>query len=79
VGLITYMRTDSVRIAEVAAAEAQELIRERFGNNFALEKPRTFRTETVPGCARSHPPQLGLQHAGKVAPISAPTSWRSTS
>jgi len=43
VGLITYMRTDSVRIAEVAAAEAQALIRERFGTNFALEKPRTFK------------------------------------
>jgi len=43
VGLITYMRTDSVRIAEVAAAEAQELIRERFGNQFALEKPRYFK------------------------------------
>jgi len=43
VGLITYMRTDSVRIAEVAAAEAQELIRERFGNKFALEKPRFFK------------------------------------
>jgi DNA topoisomerase I len=43
VGLITYMRTDSVRIAEVAAAEAQELIRERFGNDFTLEKPRYFK------------------------------------
>jgi DNA topoisomerase-1 len=43
VGLITYMRTDSVRIAEVAAAEAQELIRERFGSDFALEKPRYFK------------------------------------
>jgi DNA topoisomerase-1 len=43
VGLITYMRTDSVRIAEVAATEAQELIRERFGHPFALEKPRTFK------------------------------------
>ena len=43
VGLITYMRTDSVRIAEAAAAEAQELIRERFGNDFALEKPRFFK------------------------------------
>ncbi|HSO59454.1 MAG TPA: type I DNA topoisomerase [Desulfobacterales bacterium] len=43
VGLITYMRTDSVRIAEVAAVEAQELIRERFGNDFTLEKPRYFK------------------------------------
>jgi DNA topoisomerase-1 len=43
VGLITYMRTDSVRIAEVAAAEAQQLVRERFGADYALEKPRFYR------------------------------------
>jgi DNA topoisomerase-1 len=43
VGLITYMRTDSVRIAESAAAEAQQLIHERFGADYALEKPRFFK------------------------------------
>jgi DNA topoisomerase-1 len=31
VGLITYMRTDSTRIAEEAAQEALALIKERFG------------------------------------------------
>ncbi len=43
VGLITYMRTDSTRIAESAAAEAQQLIRERFGPDYSLEKPRHYR------------------------------------
>jgi DNA topoisomerase-1 len=43
VGLITYMRTDSTRIADVAAAEARQLILERFGREFALERPRHFR------------------------------------
>jgi DNA topoisomerase-1 len=43
VGLITYMRTDSTRIADVAAAEAQQLILEQFGRDFALERPRQFR------------------------------------
>ena len=42
VGLITYMRTDSTRIAFEAALEAQELIRELFGNDYALEAPRFF-------------------------------------
>ncbi len=42
VGLITYMRTDSTRIAVEAALEAQELIRELFGNDYALEAPRFF-------------------------------------
>jgi len=43
VGLITYMRTDSTRIADVAAAEARELILERFGSDYTLSKPRQFR------------------------------------
>jgi DNA topoisomerase-1 len=45
VGLITYMRTDSTRIAAEAAAEAQELILERFGKEYALEKPRFFKNK----------------------------------
>jgi DNA topoisomerase-1 len=43
VGLITYMRTDSTRIADVAAAEAQQLVLEQFGRDYALDKARQFR------------------------------------
>ncbi len=43
VGLITYMRTDSVRIADVAAREAREVILGRFGPEYALEAPRHYR------------------------------------
>ncbi len=43
VGLITYMRTDSTRIAAEAAVEAQQLILDRFGNDYALPKPRFFK------------------------------------
>jgi DNA topoisomerase-1 len=43
VGLITYMRTDSTRIAETAAVEAQELIVDRFGRDYALDRPRVFK------------------------------------
>jgi DNA topoisomerase-1 len=39
VGLITYMRTDSTRIAAEAATEAQQLILDRFGKEYALDKP----------------------------------------
>lgn len=45
VGLITYMRTDSTRIATEAALEAQQLILERFGKAYALEKPRFFKNK----------------------------------
>ena len=45
VGLITYMRTDSTRIATEAAADAQQLILDRFGKEYALEKPRFFKNK----------------------------------
>ena len=45
VGLITYMRTDSTRIAAEAAVEAQQLILDRFGKEYALEKPRYFKNK----------------------------------
>ncbi|MDA8402743.1 MAG: type I DNA topoisomerase [Desulfobacteraceae bacterium] len=45
VGLITYMRTDSVRISEDAAQEARGLIRETFGKEYGLPKPRFFKNK----------------------------------
>lgn len=45
VGLITYMRTDSVRIAEEAAREALELIQEMFGKDYGLPNPRFFKNK----------------------------------
>ena len=43
VGLITYMRTDSVRISGEAAGEALAFIKERFGDSYAPAKPRFFK------------------------------------
>lgn len=45
VGLITYMRTDSTRISNEAATEALQLIREQYGPDFAMEKPRFFKNK----------------------------------
>ena len=42
IGLITYMRTDSTRIAASAVAEAREFISQKYGNDFLPAKPRTF-------------------------------------
>ena len=44
VGLITYMRTDSTRIAKEAADEALQFVGESYGRDYALEKPRFFKT-----------------------------------
>ncbi len=45
VGLITYMRTDSLRISDEAKAAAAELIKELFGADYLPEKPRTYRSK----------------------------------
>lgn len=45
VGLITYMRTDSLRISDEAKAAAADLIKELYGADYLPEKPRTFRTK----------------------------------
>lgn len=42
-GLITYMRTDSTRISKEAAMEALELIKQQFGKDYVLSKPRFFK------------------------------------
>jgi len=44
-GLITYMRTDSTAIAGVAMAEAQRVIKERFGERYGTGKGRVYKTK----------------------------------
>ncbi len=46
VGLITYMRTDSLRISAEALSAAGNVIRERYGSSYYYGKPRTFRTKS---------------------------------
>lgn len=45
VGLITYMRTDSLRISDEAKASASELIKQLYGADYLPEKPRTFKSK----------------------------------
>lgn len=44
-GLITYMRTDSVRIAPEALQEARNYIMGHYGKNFLPEQPRAYATK----------------------------------
>ena len=44
VGLITYMRTDSLRISEEARAAGNDYIRNTFGEEYLPEKPRYYKT-----------------------------------
>lgn len=43
-GLITYMRTDSLRISEEARAMTDAYIRETYGDKYVPEKPRYFKS-----------------------------------
>ncbi len=43
-GLITYMRTDSLRISEEARASANAFITKTYGEKYLPEKPRYFKT-----------------------------------
>ncbi len=45
-GLITYMRTDSVALSTQATDEANEVIRKHYGDEFALKKPRVFKSKS---------------------------------
>jgi len=45
VGLITYMRTDSVTLAEVALSEIRDTIKDRYGAENVPDEPRVFKTK----------------------------------
>ena len=45
-GLITYMRTDSVNVAETAVRETRDYVRQRFGKEYVPDKPRSYRTRS---------------------------------
>ena len=62
VGLITYMRTDSVNIADQALRELTEVVRRLYGSEYALPEPRRYRKK-----------QRGAQEAHEaIRPTSAP-------
>lgn len=44
VGLITYMRTDSLRISEEARAQGNDYIKEHWGEKYLPDKPRYFKS-----------------------------------
>jgi len=66
-GLITYMRTDSLRLSQIAMEEAAAFIKETYGDNYLPVKPRFFKSKagaqdaheairpTIPGL---HPDKL---------------------
>lgn len=53
VGLITYMRTDSTNVSELAQKEARSYIQQRYGDAFLPSKPPFYRTKAL-GAQEAH-------------------------
>ena len=73
VGLITYMRTDSVRVASEALGEARQLITDRFGAQYLPPSPNFYRSkkdaqdahEAIRPTSSLHTPESVEQYLGE--------------
>ena len=77
-GLITYMRTDSTNIAEVAHNEARAYISAHYGNDFLPEKPPEY-TKKVAGAQEAHEairPTSVMRDPEKVKPFLEPAMFK---
>jgi DNA topoisomerase I len=54
VGLITYMRTDSTRVAGSAAGEARDMVRSTFGDKYLPDAPRLWGGKQQKGAQEAH-------------------------
>jgi DNA topoisomerase-1 len=52
-GLITYMRTDSVNLSEEALTQANQVIKQEYGEEYAVSTPRKFKS-TTKGAQEAH-------------------------
>ncbi|MDA3967599.1 MULTISPECIES: type I DNA topoisomerase [Helicobacter] len=52
-GVITYMRTDSLNIAKVAQDEARSLIKKQYGDKYVPQKPKIYTTKSK-GAQEAH-------------------------
>ncbi len=70
VALITYMRTDSVRVSNDALDQVRGLIGSKFGQTYLPEKPNFLQVqERCAGRARSHSPDRRRAHARGCAAV----------
>ena len=77
-GLITYMRTDSTNIAEVARSEVRSYISQRYGSDFLPEKPPEY-TKKVAGAQEAHEairPTSVLRDPEKMKPLLEPAMFK---
>ena len=67
-GLITYMRTDSTTVSDLAVSEVRDYIAQNYGNDFLPETPPVYKTRAV-GAQEAHEairPTSVLRHPDRV-------------
>ncbi|MCS6994455.1 MAG: type I DNA topoisomerase [Anaerolineales bacterium] len=77
-GLITYMRTDSTNISELARNEARSYIAARYGNDFLPAQPPEYKTRAV-GAQEAHEairPTSVARDPEKVRPYLEPAMFK---
>ena len=67
VGLITYMRTDSTRVAPEAIAEVREYVGKEYGPNYLPENPNTFKEKKdTQGAHEAIRPTSAMRHPDQM-------------
>ena len=77
-GLITYMRTDSTNVAEVAQKEAREYVGSKYGSNYLPAEPPVYKTK-VAGAQEAHEairPTSVMRDPEKVRPYLEPAMFK---
>jgi DNA topoisomerase-1 len=67
VGLITYMRTDSTRVAPEAITEVREYVAKEYGNQYLPESPNTYKEKKeAQGAHEAIRPTSAMRHPDQV-------------
>ena len=77
-GLITYMRTDSTNISDIARAEVRQYITQRYGNDFLPENSPEYKTRAV-GAQEAHEtirPTSVMRDPDKLKPFLEPAQFK---
>jgi DNA topoisomerase-1 len=67
VGLITYMRTDSVRVSNEALSEVREYVKSQYGDQYLPEAPNTYKEKKAAQAAHEAiRPTSALRHPDQI-------------
>jgi DNA topoisomerase-1 len=77
-GLITYMRTDSTNVSELAQKEARDYVVAKYGSDFLPAEPQQYKTKAV-GAQEAHEairPTSVMRDPEKVKPFLEPAMYK---